>query len=131
MQGNNAVSGFSKKSSDSTNLGGRTGRGKPTLNFAADSIRMLTNNSCTVHATATDPNGNQLTFAYAAKGGTVAAGSSTSTSAIFTPTRVGNDSVVVTVDNGHGGHSTAPMLGYAVNGFPPRFSQSLSCAIPF
>src|ERR1044071_6096684 len=69
------AAGCSKNSSSPTTPGGGGGSGNPTLNVAADSIRMLTDNSCTVHATATDPSGFQLTFACVAKGGTVAADS--------------------------------------------------------
>lgn len=125
------AAGCSKSADTPTSPPGGGGGGNPTLNASADSIRMATNSSCAVHVIASDPNNYQLTFAYSAKGGSVAAGSPTSTSAIFTPTRVGNDSVIVSADNGHGGQSTATVLVYAVAAGMPGFAKSLDCAFRF
>lgn len=55
----------------------------------------------------------------------------TSTTANFTGTRAGNDSIVVTIDNGHGGHATATALVYVLRQCPPGFTKSMNCSFRF
>lgn len=111
--------GGGKSTSPTAPGGGTSGNHAPTLNVAADSTRMYDGSSCAVRATASDVDGDQLTFTYQAVGGSVTSSGPTATSAIFTPTRFGNDSVRVTVVDGHGGQASASAVVYFLRAGPP------------
>jgi hypothetical protein len=118
------ITSCSKGSSPPTGPPGNGGNHAPTVYATSDSTRMENGHSCTVRVTASDADGDQLSFGYAAVGGTVTASGSTATTAIFTATSIGNASVTVTVSDGHGGQSTATAAIYLLRNYVPVITET-------
>jgi hypothetical protein len=90
---------------------------------------MNAGNLCTVHVTASDSDGDQLSYAYSAVGGTVDASSSTATSATFSGTSHGMATITVTASDGHGGHTSATAAVYLLRlGTPSLASIQYTCS---
>jgi hypothetical protein len=114
----------SKSSNSPTAPGGGGGGGNhnPTVNINTDATHLSEGGTANITVTASDPDGGQVTFAYAAVGGTVSASGPTATSAVFSAgSQWGPCSVTVTASDGKGGsaHATASM--YIRNPNPPAF----------
>src|SRR2546425_1355435 len=103
--------------------GGNAGNHHPTLNANTTTAHLAYAGTATITATGTDVDGDQLTYAYTASGGTVAASGPTATTATFTAAnRWGPATVTVTVSDGKGGSAQAMVSMYVRNPSPPTFT---------
>lgn len=113
--------GCSKKSSSPTAPGG--GNHAPTIGVNSDKLKLWPSTTAQITVTASDADGDQLTFTYSAVRGTVQASGPTATVATFTAgTQVGAASVTVTADDGQGGSAQATADLYIRNPSPPAFT---------
>jgi hypothetical protein len=88
----------------------------------------------TITVTASDADGDQLSFSYAASGGTVQASGPSATTASFTAgTAFGPASVTVTVTDGKGGSTQTTANLYVQNPSPPAlcFDRGDPCATSY
>jgi hypothetical protein len=95
----------------------------PTVNLNINHAIVGYGQTATVTATTTDVDGNQVTLAWTAGRGSVAASGPTATKATYTaPTSWGPDSIVATASDGQGGTGRAAAQTYVRNPDPPAFT---------
>ena len=103
--------------------GGGGGNHPPTLSVNTSTTHLTYGAPATITVTASDPDGDQLSFAYAAAGGTVSSSGPTATTAAFTAgNQWGPASVTVTVSDGKGGTAQAIASMYVRNPNPPAIT---------
>lgn len=116
----------SKGGSAPTNPGGGGGGGgnhSPTANINTNTMHLAYAETANIGVTASDPDGDQLTFSYAATGGTVTSSGPTATTATFTAANQwGPATVTVTASDGKGGSVQATATMYVRNPNPPAFT---------
>jgi hypothetical protein len=97
-----------------------TGNHNPALSVNASTTHLAYGGGASISVTASDPDGDQLTFSYTATGGSVSASGPTATTAAFTAgSQWGPASVTVTVSDGRGGSAQATAAMYVQNPSPP------------
>jgi len=115
------LSGCSKGGGAPTSPGGGSTNHNPTVSVNTNTTHLAYGGGATITVVASDPDGDQLTFAYAGAGGTVSSSGPTATTANFTAgTQWGPASVTVTVTDGKGGSVQGTATMYVRNPAPPR-----------
>lgn len=118
-----ALDACSKSSSSPTAPpgGGGGGNHAPTVNANTSTTHLVYGGTAVISITAADVDGDQLTFAYTASGGTVTASGPTATTATFTAgSQSGPVSVTVTASDGRGGSAQAIVSMYIRDPLSPR-----------
>jgi len=99
------------------------GNHDPTVNLDIDPTHLAYRQTATLTVSASDPDGDQVTFTWSAVLGTVLSSGPTATSASFTAgNHWGQASVTVTASDGKGGTAQATALTYIRNPSPPGFA---------
>lgn len=99
------------------------GNHSPTANLNINNVHLAYAGTAQLSVTATDPDGDQLTFSWSATLGTVSSSGPTASTATFTAgSQWGQAQVTVTVSDGKGGSAQATALTYVRNPNPPAFS---------
>ena len=99
-----------KKSAPTAPGGG--GNHNPTISVNTNRLKLNPHDQVAITVVASDPDGDQLTYAYTATGGTISASGPTATTATFTAgAQPGPASVTAAASDGHGGaaNGTASM----------------------
>jgi hypothetical protein len=108
-----------------------TGNHDPTISVNTNRSKLLPNLTAAITVSASDQDGDQLTYAYSATGGTVSSSGPTATVATFTAgSTPGPASVTATASDGNGGTASGTASMYIQNPNPPiTFSGagSLAC----
>ena len=95
----------------------------PTVNLNIDPTHLAYGQTATLSVSASDPDGNQVTFTWSAVLGTVSTSGPTATSASFTAgNHWGQASVTLTASDAKGGTTQATALTYIRNPNPPDFA---------
>lgn len=116
--------GCGKGGTSPTAPGGGTSNHAPSVYITGTPTRFPMSSNATFTTTASDPDGDQLSFAYTPQNGTVSVSGSTATSGTLVATTRGNVSLTVTASDGHGGSANATASFYCYSPDQPVISIS-------
>lgn len=118
--------GCAKGSSSAPTSPGGGGNHAPSVYITGSPTRLALGSSASFTTTASDQDGDQLTFSYVGQNGSVTVSGNTATSGTFTGAARGNASVIVTASDGHGGtaQATASFYNFSTAAPSPTIAQS-------